>query len=460
MHFPSQLLTLHDIDMATRSILLAAGSNSGGQLGLGHAEDTNTLQECRCDEGVFPPDGLKVLQLSAGSNHTVALVRPSNDDILSNARDSNLQLWVCGSNRDGQLGRRAIDQENYNFRRLDLLLDLSFDALMSSKDSEIHEWQPVKIACGWHSTFIVLRHSSNGKDDKMIVVGRVNDFGQLGLGELKQIEAGIGLVQLRQANNIGGTLRIEAAACGLRHSVVQCRFIGKHKSDKVQVIGWGAARHGQLDSASTCKYPASYWLPHLVDEWESISAETFNNRIILAAGKEHTAYIRDDGSLRIIGSNRHGQLLIRDAVQSDTVLSAACTWNATLVLIRDFVIGSGNNEKGQLGAIVNSNGVAKIEMGNMLQSATKERQTAAILVCGSEHTLVLLQNGTESGGQVWGWGWNEHGNLAQADQEDRTMPVCIWPPRESNAVYRDSPATDVWAGCGTTFVQVRANYSN
>jgi alpha-tubulin suppressor-like RCC1 family protein len=75
-----------------KNVLLVAGSNSAGQLGLGHLDDSHIWQTCplngcQNDNQSFPPIGSKVIQLSSGAAHTVAILE---DD---EKKRQNLGMW-------------------------------------------------------------------------------------------------------------------------------------------------------------------------------------------------------------------------------------------------------------------------------------------------------------------------------------------------------------------------------
>jgi len=74
------------------------------------------------------------------------------------------------------------------------------------------------------------------------------------------------------------------------------------------------------------------------------------------------------------------------------------------------------------------------------------------IACGSEHTLVVL---TPVGGrgEVWGWGWNEHGNIGTGDTSNVRTPKRLWPPPAGEIFVDDGPVV-VWAGCGTSWISV------
>ena len=72
--------------MGRQNILLSAGSNSAGQLGIGHLDDSHIWQTCQCVNGeTFPPKGWQINQLSSGAGHTVALLQ---------REDTDPQVWI------------------------------------------------------------------------------------------------------------------------------------------------------------------------------------------------------------------------------------------------------------------------------------------------------------------------------------------------------------------------------
>jgi protein ATS1 len=67
------------------------------------------------------------------------------------------------------------------------------------------------------------------------------------------------------------------------------------------------------------------------------------------------------------------------------------------------------------------------------------------IVAGSEHLLVMMRRGDETG--VWSGGWNEHGNLGLGDQRDRAELVRIGGLPEGSV-------KNVWGGCASTWVWI------
>ena len=70
--------------------------------------------------------------------------------------------------------------------------------------------------------------------------------------------------------------------------------------------------------------------------------------------------------------------------------------------------------------------------------------------CGSEHVLAIVES--QGMAEVWGWGWNEHGNLGIGSLSDVNVPVKIWPPATAAPGWRTGDAVSVWAGCGTSWI--------
>lgn len=221
---------------------------------------------------------------------------------------------------------------------------------------------------------------------------------------------------------------------------------------------------------------------------------------------------QENERLLLLGSNKYGQLAVGNCFPQSAehalpdIYSVACTWNSTLLALADgSLLASGRNDKGQLGGDVQPQRDALAASSQAVRVAGIDTGCAGqavkqTLVCGSEHALLLLRHSSSEGASetegegssVWGWGWNEHGNLALGGQvsspgrldgesgekeqpeavEDQRTPVRLWPapgalitagsgsgsrtaPEGSGEMQRvHEVATDVWAGCATSFVQV------
>lgn len=365
-------------------VLLATGSNGAGQLGIGHTEDVSTFTDCHF-EG-------EVKAMASGGSHTLLLMRAASSE--------ELVLYGAGSNAHGQLG------EGYDRVRLTPL-------------SVPHptNYYPALIACAWTTSYIVYRSTSPTSKDRLVALGS-NDFDELGTGDLKL-----------EANEY-----VKSISSGQRH--VLC-LIEQTSSSKQRVLGWGAARHGQLSTPTDTgsSQPAATKgkgkaLPRSIAIPVEISIPASERISKIAVGSTHSVYLTESGKVLSAGSDAKGQ---RTQLPSyvDHVVDIGCCWNGTYCLLRDGCIqSSGSNIHGQLGRPDDSQ--ATFMLSPPLTS----------FVCGSEHVLAIASHER----RLLACGWNEHGNLGMDDKQDR---------EQLGAVSGLDPCKgEEWihAGCGTSFV--------
>lgn len=572
--------------------LYAAGSNSGGQLGLGSDEDAHTLLPCfyatepTQQPEPFPPLGTRVVALDSGANHTLAIL----EHIVSGTEARPRELWATGDGAAGQLGAREYSlarpgsqggvgasksqKRAHVFRRLWLDADLQLHALLGSpsnfnagsQHAGIIEYEPSLIACGWETSYIVLRSTappafadqrhgdlpianSAPRGDILISLGSANDFGQLGIardrGSTSQAAESSAVVnRVPLAHLLAGFLssetsneghqpverksyRINALAAGLRHAVATLESvpmrsgpIRERSSTTCALIGWGAARHGQVGEIppsvnSTTSLPSnrSRPAPAIVPVPQVIKVYRKDDElepVPLAAGRDHTAALLPSETF-VFGSDRLGQCALRNPPGQgwhSTLID--CTWNGTMMLLErnsdanasegkqrqeQMICTCGGNAKGQRGASYfgpspaangsdarNSSGsasaldqsdtlaegISRVDTSEMLRYHSESNTDMPRIVqiaCGSEHALTLVRRQidkpsadvSDSQSEVWGWGWNEHGNLAQGgrDERDRCKPTRIWPSPVAAQVDETRKPCNIWAGCGTSFIQFR-----
>jgi protein ATS1 len=123
--------------------LLVCGSNGQHQLSLSHGDDTSTFQQVQYHpqlEGIINPQ-TEIIDLVSSSSHSLLLV---------NGPDGKNLLLGAGTNRFGQLGPRCALWDGVRpegrFKVVNLLGDLGLDHL---------DWEPVKIAVTWSTSFVV-----------------------------------------------------------------------------------------------------------------------------------------------------------------------------------------------------------------------------------------------------------------------------------------------------------------
>lgn len=309
--------------------------------------------------------------------------------------------------------------------------------------------------------------------------------------------------------------RIIDVAAGLRHVVAALSVDARaERPARTIVAGWGSARQGQVgrvpDAASSRPGPSKrpgpaavvVEEPQLIFDWPI--EDPASNWCRLSAGRDHTVVLRPGSDaegmlLQCIGSNKQGQLIDKSALPGQGawhIADVACNWNSTHLLINKqgetapVILNSGSNSRGQLGNSSSASSSAETPLTSADLSAIWQHHTSpsasapAIfppndhnqfsalpageatvkkLVSGSEHSLLLIHRKSSTTHsletQVLGWGWNEHGNLAQGehDEADRDRPVLLLDGTRSGAAEPKYTPLDIWAGCGTTFILAETN---
>lgn len=303
------------------------------------------------------------------------------------------ELWGCGDGRAGQLGLDWIEA-NTSFHPVKL---------------NHNGYTPKLVSASWETSYVVL--SRPGQRDVLLSMG-ANDFGDLGVGASRSAAAD----HIVELPCDGET--ITALYAGQHHVVVQV--------DGTQLVGWGLSRHGQLGEPKP-----KIAFPRIIPIESQIMS--------VALGAQHTAFLLTSGHVIGLGSNRKEQLHGMD-ILSD-VRMVGCTWNGTYVVVGDRIYSTGSHSKGQLGRSLTDLPYVEFPQNHHLKK----------LACGTEHVLALFDivNGDP---EVWGWGWNEHGNLGLGITDDIRLPLKIW-PRNSESDF--GKAADIWAGSGTSWIYIQ-----
>ena len=408
--------------------LLAAGSNACGQLGIGSLDDAHHFVHCAFGDSpprVLPQNTQTILQLASGSNHTLILLRRITPGGSEKPRN---ELWGAGDGSKGQLGP--------SWRNKQPPSTLVFQPIDQVPDG----YEITSVAAAWETSYVVF--SQDGRDDVLMSMG-ADDFGDLGVGGTKKQGNGkerlIHVVDL--VSSFGsiarGTLRISELVAGPHHVIACLDFVDLSGHAVQKLVGWGASRQGQLGIISRA-----------VTSPLDIQLHQSRPRVTqIALGNQHTVLRHLDGSVTALGSDRKGQLSNISSLQA--VTAVRCTWNGTIAVTANdcafLVSSSGVNEAGQLGRLGGEPGFAPVD----LHLDDKLLET---VICGSEHTLVVL-NPADRRGEVWGWGWNEHGNLGTDSTSNVRIPTKLWPPLAGEIAVDGEPVV-VWAGCGTSWILV------
>ena len=179
----------------------------------------------------------------------------------------------------------------------------------------------------------------------------------------------------------------------------------------------------------------------------------------VACGNFHTAVLLADGTVRTFGSNGQGQLGVNDTTDrltpvqvfgiSSSATAVACGGYQTAVLLADGTVRKfGSNISGELGIDVAGGGTRQtpVQVLNIT--------SATAVACGSDHTAVLLADGT-----VRTFGLNTSGQLGiDVAGGTRQTPVTVLNITSATAVAAGNRHTAVLLADGTVRAFGRNNY--
>ncbi|ESK94625.1 secretion-regulating guanine nucleotide exchange factor-like [Moniliophthora roreri MCA 2997] len=439
--------------------LLASGSNAHGQLANGTTEDSHLFAPCIFSDNLALK---RIIQIASGANHTLLLaeIEEANGGVQT-------RLYGCGDGSLGQLGnlRGSEGDESTD--------DLVFQPIhLPLEEQVMKEYHPKMISASWQTTYIVF--SCSGKPDRLISMGS-NDFGDLGVGASPPKSSPFHVVHFDHVEIDGvpmdlDYLVIDSIATGQHHVLVQLRVRLLDSTFRDIVVGWGTCRHGELDPRNanapisgvgkgrSKKTPAFLSVPTV------IPVDSLEDKIVsVALGNQHTVFLGQSGRVYSLGSNRRGQRAgLNELVKF--VDNIGCTWNGTYLVVHDTeaeqrgtwsVLATGSHHKGQLGRKELPLNAEDVQLGPVAFPMDDIPRTIRSIACGSEHVLALFNSRDSDRAEVWGWGWNEHGNLGVGTTDDIGIPVRVWPFTENVETARQSKVVDIWAGCGTSWIAIQ-----
>ncbi|XP_047109428.1 secretion-regulating guanine nucleotide exchange factor isoform X1 [Schistocerca piceifrons] len=344
--------------------LLAWGANTYGQLGVGYKSEL-------CAEPVevrAPTIDPKLLtRLCGGGGHTLIL-------------DKNGNIYSCGWNNKGQLGRSVEEQAT------------SFEHIAALSGHHI-----IDISCGWETSFALTR------DGKLFGWGS-NVYGQLSLPR-DQVTFSASPLQLTDH-------KVKQLSSGLRHTAVV--------TEQGDVFVCGSGRKGQLGIVHHGQpLKESYTLQH-VPGLPPIK--------MVACGQHHTIALSVCGKIFVWGDNKFGQLGFdpllhhnfaypiqldcsgRESLPQECLLS--CGWTHTVLRTEEGkIVNWGRNNYGQLGC------AEKQRLESWKPTFLNDVPSTKQIAVGSEHNVALSENS-----EVLCWGWNEHGSCATGADVDVKSP--------------------------------------
>ncbi len=197
-------------------------------------------------------------------------------------------------------------------------------------------------------------------------------------------------------------------ACGYYHSAAI-------KGDGT-LWAWGNNEEGQLGIGTDWNIDGGEANRNLPTQ-----IETNGKWVSVSCGWDHTAAIKDDGTLWIWGGNQKGQLGDGTTISKNVPVqigfdtdwnSVTCGQYLTLAIKNNGTLWTwGNNNIGQLGLNNNQNQNSPQQIGN------DTWQTVA--------TGLIFTVGIKSDGTLWAWGRNNIGQLGDGTTENKTQPVQI-----------------------------------
>ena len=294
-----------------------------------------------------------------------------------------------------------------------------------------------QVAACWETSFLVL--TKPGQHHLLVSMGG-DDFGDLGIGGLRS-KTGEAPVHVLDFSHIVGSapsrLLITDITAGPHHAIVLL-----HVDDKQYIVGWGTARHGQLGPllapSSSRALPFS---PSPVAINLQIDVQ-LDPVLSVRTGNQHSLFLHASGRVSALGSNTKGQL--RGLQTTGDVLAVDCSWNGSYLRTPMGLLSAGANAHGQLGR----DDAPAAPLGT---PCFPDGLRVLDFACGSEHVLAMVHS-PQGKTEVWGWGWNEHGNLGTGSLTDVNVPVKIWPPSKADPDRLTGDVVAVWAGCGTSWI--------
>uniref|UniRef100_A0A8C4K6M8 Secretion regulating guanine nucleotide exchange factor n=1 Tax=Dromaius novaehollandiae TaxID=8790 RepID=A0A8C4K6M8_DRONO len=357
------------------------GANSYGQLGLGHKEDVlvpQSLKDVSCKYQGFK-------SITGGGGHSAVITDAG-------------ELFVCGHNREGQLG-----------------LNHSEDALHFTLCTALSGFCVTQIACGWDFTIILIGTG-------LVLSCGSNSFGQLGVPQIscpclipQKIES------LKE--------KVVDIAAGLRHALAA--------TESGSVFQWGTGMASRAKRASQGKT-----LPLFLTAKEPCGVTGLEDVKVkrVAASSYHSVSLTDEGCLYVWGSNKHGQLVSKEIFLVEPKKIEAhffsyekigAVWSGWTHLVAQTETGKvftwGRADYGQLGrrAVVPNGQEACggseqcLEQLCNIPISVPCLDGASQIACGSEHNLAVI------GGCCFSWGWNEHGMCGDGTEANVHVPKLV-----------------------------------
>jgi len=333
----------HTLALCSDGTLAAWGSNSSGQLGDNTTFQRTTPVAVNTASGVSSLFGKKVIAISAGSSHSLAL-----------CSDGTVSSWGNGS--QNQLGN------GLGVSRVPQLVNTAAASALNGKTV-------VAVAAG-------LVHNLVLCSDGTVATWGYNLSGQLGSNSTASRSVPTVVNTASGVSSLFGKT-VVAVAAGSSHSLALC-------SDGT-LAAWGLNSSGQVgDNTSTSRL-----VPVAVNTVSGTSALAGKTVASLVGGGTHSLVLCTDGSLAAWGSNASGQVgdnsttnrLVPTAVSAASGVSALFGKTVTAIVAGSShslaqtadgtLTGWGLNTNGQVGDATTSNDLAPVTVNRSPLSAVE-----------------------------------------------------------------------------------------
>ncbi|KAI4330103.1 hypothetical protein MLD38_028410 [Melastoma candidum] len=327
-----------------------------------------------CGGDVMGPPVRRVVLISAGASHSVALL--SGNVVCS---------W--GRGEDGQLGHGDAE-----------------DRLLPTQLSTLDGHEVVSVICGADHTIALSKLHAE------VYSWGWGDFGRLGHGNSSDF------FTPQPVKALHG-VRIKQIACGDSH----CLAVTMDG----EVQSWGRNQNGQLGLGST----EDSLLPQKIHAFQGVPVK------MVAAGAEHTAAVTENGELYGWGWGCYGNLGLGDrndrlvpervsSVHGEKMVMVACGWRHTISVSASGTLYTfGWSKYGQLGHGDFEDHLIPHKL-EALQGSIISQVSG-----GWRHTMALTADG-----KLYGWGWNKFGQVGVGDNIDHCAPVQVKFPNDQNII--------------------------
>lgn len=366
----------HSVGVASDGDLYTWGYNYNGQLGDGTQSSRSTPKRIELP-GLAA--GERVAQIATGTQHSLALTSAGN-------------VYAWGDNDRGAIG----DGTSNNVRRTPVKVELA------------------GLAAGEKVIQVTSRQESSLA---LTSVGSVYGWGVNGNGQLGDGTTESRLTPVKaQLSGLSDGVRITQLAAGGAHTLALA-------SDN-SVYGWGFNQMGQLGNNSP---GGDLGLGQSLPVRADLSNVGNGAHITqLAAGEDHSLALASDGNVYAWGFGDSGAL--GNGTSADQHLPTkmplagakatdiAAGLHTSLVLSDDNAIyGTGFNNEGQLG-----NGSTSGPVRTPVKADLSRLDGAKVtrIATGSVASMALT-----SGGAIYGWGFNDDGQIGNGSTQDERIPT-------------------------------------